>query len=48
MDEILETLFFLQDDLGESSGFDIVRGYIQKGKSNCKEMADFFKERLVY
>ncbi|XP_065065945.1 growth arrest-specific protein 7-like isoform X2 [Rhopilema esculentum] len=35
------------DDLGESTGFDLVRSYIQKGKSNCKEMADFFRERAA-
>ena len=34
-----------QEDLGESTGFDIVRGHINKGKINCREMAEFFKER---
>lgn len=35
------------EDLGESTGFDIVRGHINKGKINCREMAEFFKERAA-
>lgn len=35
------------DDLGENTGFDIVQAYIQRGKLNCREMADFFRERAV-
>jgi len=35
------------DDLGENTGFDIVQNYIQRGKNNCREMADFFRERAV-
>eukprot|EP00794_Sanderia_malayensis_P009109 gene9109-10082_t len=35
------------EDLGESTGFDIAKEFVTKGKANCKEMAEFFRERAA-